>query len=283
MTQSTQDHAPDRERMRRALRLGNRVYQDVDHEMGAWLDIDRDSRVLDAGCGVGGMATVLASRAGALVAIDLDPEHVRETGERIEEAGLSGTASTRVDDITALDDPDGSFDLVWCSRVIHHLPDMLDGVRELARVAKRGGAVAIREGGLGFRVLPDEIGVGGRWFEDRLAAAGVGRFSPPRNAENGRTPYPFGWSQLLIDAGLTDVRGKTFTFDSLSPLTDDEQAWIEFHWRRWLTHDESRAALSDEDAEVIETLLDPDSPHYMFARSDLHLRSATTVYTGIKP
>lgn len=283
MTQSTHQQTPDRERMRVALRLGNRVYREVDHEAGAWLDVDRDARVLDAGCGVGGMATVLAALAGELVAVDLDPEHVRETGECIAVAGFSGTASTRVADITALDDPDGSFDLVWCSRVIHHLSDMLAGVREPARVAKPGGTVAIREGGFGFRVLPDEVGIGGRWFEDRLAAAGVGRFSPPRNAENGRTPYPFGWSQLLRDAGLTDVRGKTFTFDSLSPLTDDEQSWIEFHWRRWLTHDESRAALSDEDAEVIETLLDPESTHYLFARTDLHLRSATTVYTGVKP
>ena len=89
--------------------------------------------------------------------------------------------------------------------------------------------------------------------------------------------------QLLADAGLTDLRAKTFAFDSLSPLSDDEQAWIEFHWRRWLTHDESRAALDDDDAEVIETLLDPESEHYIFARSDLHLRSATTVYTGVKP
>ena len=142
-------------------------------------------------------------------------------------------------DITALEDPEASFDLVWCSRVVHHLPDMLAGVRELARVTKPGGTVAIREGGFGFRVLPDEIGVGGRWFEDRLAAAGVARFAPPRNAEDGETPYPWGWSQLLADAGLTDLRAKTFAFDSLSPLSDDEQAWIEFHWRRWLTHDEA--------------------------------------------
>ena len=283
MTQSTEQHGHYPERMRDALRLGNRVFRDLDHEVGAWLGINRGARVLDAGCGVGGMATVFAGLAGELVAVDLEPEHVRETGERIEEAGFSDTASPRVADITALDVPDGSFDLVWCSRVIHHLPDMLAGVRELARVAKPGGAVAIREGGFGFRVLPDEVEIGGRWFEDRLAATGVGRFAPPRNAENGRTPYLFGWSQLLLDAGLTDVRGKTFTFDALSPLTDDQQAWIEFHWRRWLTHDESRARLDDEDAEVIETLLDPESPHYLFARTDLHLRSATTVYTGVKP
>ena len=283
MTQPAHRHAPDPERMRRALRLNNRVFNEVDREVGAWLDVDRDARVLDAGCGVGGMATVLAGLSAALVAVDIDAENVRETGERLRDAGFAASADAHVADITALEDPEASFDLVWCSRVVHHLPDMLAGVRELARVTKPGGTVAIREGGFGFRVLPDEIGVGGRWFEDRLAAAGVARFAPPRNAEDGETPYPWGWSQLLADAGLTDLRAKTFAFDSLSPLSDDEQAWIEFHWRRWLTHDESRAALDDDDAEVIETLLNPESEHYIFARSDLHLRSATTVYTGVKP
>ena len=283
MTQPADRHAPDPERMRRALRLNNHVFSEVDREVGAWLDVDRGARVLDAGCGVGGMATVLAGLSAALVAVDIDAENVRETGERLREGGFAASADAHVADITALEDTEASFDLVWCSRVVHHLPDMLAGVRELARVTKPGGTVAIREGGSGFRVLPDEIGVGGRWFEDRLAAAGVARFAPPRNAEDGETPYPWGWSQLLADAGLTDLRAKTFTFDSLSPLSDDEQAWIEFHWRRWLTHDESRAALDDDDAEVIETLLDPESEHYIFARSDLHLRSATTVYTGVKP
>jgi SAM-dependent methyltransferase len=276
MTEPAHGHAPDRERMRRALRLSNRVFRDVDHDVAAWLDVDRAARVLDAGCGVGGMATVFAGLAGTLTAVDIDPENVRETGEGLDAAGFAAAADTRVGDITALDDPDGSFDLVWCSRVVHHLSDKLAGVSELARVTRPGGTVAIREGGFGFRVLPDLVGIGGRWFEDRLAAAGVGRFV-------GLTPHPSGWSQLLADAGLRDIRAKTFAFDSLSPLTDDEQAWIEFNWRRWLTDDESRASLSNEDAAVLETLLDPGSPHYAFARPDLHLRSATTVYTGVKP
>lgn len=34
---------------------------------------------------------------------------------------------------------------------------------------------------------------------------------------------------------------------------------------------------------MIEALLDRDSPHYLFARTDLHLRSASTVYTGVRP
>lgn len=235
MTAHAQQHGPDPERMRRALRLHNRVFRDIDHAVAAWLGVDGDARVLDAGCGVGGMATVLGGLAGAVLAVDLDPDNVRETGERIEEAGQAASAAARVADITALDEPDASFDVVWCSRVVHHLPDMPEGVRELARVTKPGGTVAIREGGFGFRVLPDEAAIGGRWFEDRLAAAGVGRFAPPRNAESGRTPYPFGWSQLLADAGLTDLRAKTFAFDSLSPLSADEKHWIEFHWRRRLT------------------------------------------------
>ena len=49
MTQPAHRHAPDPERMRRALRLSNRVFSEVDREVGAWLDVDRNARVLDAG------------------------------------------------------------------------------------------------------------------------------------------------------------------------------------------------------------------------------------------
>ena len=285
MTQTEHEDARgggfDPERMRRALRLNERVFGGTDIEAADWLGVGSGARALDAGCGVGGMALLLAGRVREVVAIDINADSVRETGDRLARAGGGASAVARVADLTALDEPDASFDLVWCGRVVHHLPDMLAGVRELARVTKPGGTVAIREGGFGFRVLPDEVGVGGFWFEDRLAAAGVGRFGR-RNA-HADAPYPFGWSQLLRDAGLADIRARTFAFDSLAPLSDDEQAWIEFHWRRWLTDDESRAQLGDEDAEALETLLDPESPHYAFARPDLHLRSATTVYAGTKP
>ncbi|MQA00053.1 MAG: methyltransferase domain-containing protein [Dehalococcoidia bacterium] len=276
-------HEVDPAEMRQSLLIHDRVFARTHREIAEWLGIDRGSRVFDAGCGVGGMAEVFAERAAEVVAVDLDDENVRHTVDRIDAATRRAAIDVRVGDLLRLDDPDDAYDLVWCSRVVHHLPDMLAGVTELARVTKPGGTVAIREGGFGFRVLPDDIGYGERWFEDRLAAAGVGRFGRPPVTEPDSVPYPFGWSQLLVDAGLVDIRAKTFGFDALSPLSDDERAWIEHHWRRWLAREDWRARLQPADIELLGALLDPASEHYVFARTDLHLRAGLTVYAGRRP
>lgn len=269
--------------MRQSLLIHDRVFERTHREVAQWLGVAPSSRVLDAGCGVGGMAAVFAEHAGEVVAVDLDPDNVRQTVDRLGASKPAATIDVHVGDLTQLDDPDEAYDLVWCSRVVHHLPDMLAGVRELARVTKPGGTVAIREGGFGFRVLPDDIGLGERWFEDGLAAAGVGRFGRPRVPESGSVPYLFGWSQLLADAGLVDLQAKTFGFDALSPLSDDQRAWVEHHWRRWLTREDWRELLQPADREVLEALLDPQSDGYVFSRSDLHLRAGITIYTGRRP
>ncbi|MBM4185611.1 MAG: methyltransferase domain-containing protein [Gemmatimonadetes bacterium] len=276
-------HAVTPEEMRRSLLIHDRVFERSHQEIGGWLEVGREHRVLDAGCGVGGMTVVFTQLAGSVEAIDLDEQNVAETWTRVNATPGSQNVRVATGDLAELAYEDATFDLVWCSRVVHHVPDMVAAIRELARVTRPGGTVAIREGGFPFRVLPDDIGLGERWLEDRLSAAGVGRFGRPRVPEKGSVPYPFGWSQLLADAGLVDVQAKTFGFDSLSPLSADEEAWVTHHWRRWLTREDWRALLRPEDIGVMEQLLDPDSPHHLFRRTDLHLRAGLTVYTGRRP
>jgi hypothetical protein len=159
--------------------------------------------------------------------------------------------------------------------VLHHIPDMLAAATELVRVTRPGGRVAVREGGFTFRVLPDGS------FEDRLAASGVGRFVRDRDLE-GSVPYPFGWAQLLLDAGLEALEARTFTTDSLSPLSADEQAWVLRQWRRWLDDAPAFDTLADDDRDILVQLADEHSPHSVFRRSDLHLRTGHSVYVGTR-
>lgn len=269
--------------MREGLLLHDRVFQRTLVEVVDWLGAGTGQRALDAGCGVGGMATVLAERVDALDAVDLDEENVRLTRERLAAATQRAAVEVRVGDLTHLDAPDATFDLVWSSRVVHHLPDMLAGMRELVRVTRPGGTVAIREGGFGFRVLPEETPFAGRSFEERLAAAGVGRMGRQNVPMEDAVDYPYGWPRLLADAGLVEVRARTFVFDALSPLSEDEQAWVLHQWGRWVTDERWRARLQPEDARILEALVDPGSPHHVFARDDLHLRATFCVYAGRRP
>ncbi len=48
-----------------------------------------------------------------------------------------------ISDITAIPEPDGSFDAILCSEVLEHLPDPVAAVRELGRLLKPGGQLIL--------------------------------------------------------------------------------------------------------------------------------------------
>jgi ubiquinone/menaquinone biosynthesis C-methylase UbiE len=100
------------------------------------------ARILDAGCGSGlGLALIAETyRPSRLVGIDLMPEQV----ERAIARGVPG-AEIRVGDITAIDEPDASFDAVFVFGILHHVPAWRAALRELARVLRPGGILLVEE------------------------------------------------------------------------------------------------------------------------------------------
>lgn len=48
-----------------------------------------------------------------------------------------------VSDITAIPEPDASFDAVMCTEVLEHLPDPLQAIKEFSRLLRKGGALII--------------------------------------------------------------------------------------------------------------------------------------------
>ena len=272
----------DDERMLQALLLQDRVFAPLMTEIAAWLGVERGMSILDAGCGAGGMALEFARRGATVAAVDPGERQREATAAAVQAEGLGDFVSVSPADVTALEYADGTFDLVWCSRVLHHVEDMAAGARELARVLRPGGRLVIREGGFTFRVLPDEIGIGEPHLEDRLAAAGVGGFVRARDLSDA-VPYPFGWPQLLRDAGLVDLDARTFTTDSLSPLSADEEEWVLGNWTRWLEDEGMRARIPAADVAVLERLADRISTDWALGRPDLHLRTGHSLYAGVKP
>jgi len=103
-------------------------------------------RLLDVGCGPGSITIDLAARVAPGEVVGLDSSEAVVVLAR--EAARSARATNltfRTGDIYALDYPDASFDVVHAHQVLQHLTDPVAALRELRRVARPGGLVAVRD------------------------------------------------------------------------------------------------------------------------------------------
>ncbi|MFE3517499.1 class I SAM-dependent methyltransferase [Streptomyces sp. NPDC059166] len=98
--------------------------------------------VVDAGCGTGRALPALRAAVGAggtVVAADLTPAML----DRARLAGRQAYGSLLLADVTRLPLRTGSADAVFAAGLISHLPEPLQGLRELARVVRPGGRLAL--------------------------------------------------------------------------------------------------------------------------------------------
>jgi len=95
-------------------------------------------RVLDAGCGGGGMPLSLAEHADEVIGIDPIDRFGQAAVVLGRERGLSNLHFARADGM-ALPFQDGAFDLVLSHAVIEHVPDAALYLRECRRVMAPGG------------------------------------------------------------------------------------------------------------------------------------------------
>lgn len=106
--------------------------------------IKQGARVLDVGCGLGGSALWLARNLGcSVLGLNISPVQVAMATEKARSDGLDGRVEFRVFDVTSLDLPGESFDVVWVIECSEHLPDKARFISDCARVLKGGGTLAL--------------------------------------------------------------------------------------------------------------------------------------------
>jgi len=96
------------------------------------------ARILDAGCGTGGLIRRLAARRPEWRWTGVDVEPLA-----CELARKLGAADVREASVTALPFGEGEFDAVVSADVLYHLDDDGAALREMARVLRPGGIVVI--------------------------------------------------------------------------------------------------------------------------------------------
>jgi SAM-dependent methyltransferase len=102
--------------------------------------------VLDVGCGPG---TITADLATLVTPARVTALEVTEAALDLARAEIGRRGQTNVDfavgDVHALDFPDDTFDVVHAHQVLQHLGDPVAALREMRRVAKPGGVIAVRD------------------------------------------------------------------------------------------------------------------------------------------
>ncbi len=100
------------------------------------------ARVLDCAAGTGQFSLAAAERAGSVLCTDLSEAMLAQARKKAAKRGLSNLEFAPRD-LTALPDPDGSFDAVIAANVLHLLADPEPAVRELWRVTAPGGRLIL--------------------------------------------------------------------------------------------------------------------------------------------
>lgn len=170
-------------------------------ELAKAAGLDATKRVLDVGSGLGGTSRCLAREFNCRVTgIDLTGEYCRAAAMLTAKIGLKELVDFRQGDATHMPFQDHSFDIVWTEHVAMNIPDKRRLYREMYRVLKPGGTLAI--------------------YDILAGPSGPVLFPVPW----ARTPDT---SFLVSPDELRDLLQKTgFQVSSWSDTTDVARAWF---------------------------------------------------------
>lgn len=148
-------------------------------------------RLLDVGCGAGREALGFARAGFDVVAIDLAPAMIEAARANARREGLG--IAFRVQSMTELDEPPGSFDGAFCTAALNHVPGRALRVATLARVARALGPGGVLILGVIYR---QPLGLFSRTrLVDFLRVVGARLLGPRRFSEPGD-----GWMREVSEA-----------------------------------------------------------------------------------
>ena len=179
-------------------------------------------RFLDVAAGSGALSIPAAHLGARVLAIDQSPVMLDLLRTRARQEGLD--IETGVMDGHALQLADNTFDVAGSQFGVMLFPDMPKGIREMARVVKRGGRVLMNVYG-----DPHKIEFFG-FFVTAIQSVRPGFTGPPMDPP----PLPFQLQDLerlrneLAGAGLNDVKVETIT--ETTEFRSGEELW---DWLVW--------------------------------------------------
>jgi demethylmenaquinone methyltransferase / 2-methoxy-6-polyprenyl-1,4-benzoquinol methylase len=119
------------------------------------IDAGPADTVLDVACGTGAVAVELARTHGCrVVGLDQSPEMLAEGHRRVSDAGLADRVELVAGRAEELPFEDGSFAGLTFTYLLRYVDDPAATIRELVRVVRPGGTIAMLEFAVPARPLP---------------------------------------------------------------------------------------------------------------------------------
>jgi ubiquinone/menaquinone biosynthesis C-methylase UbiE len=212
--------------------------------------------LLDVGCGPGNITADLADRLvkGSVVGIDLSDEVIRLARSQYANESQPNL-SFEVADVYDLDFSENSFDVVYAHQVLQHLSKPVEALREMRRVLRPGGTLAVRDADYGtFAWSPDEPLLD-RWLElyhDITRA---------NHAEANAGRYLKSW---VTEAGFDHVSASSsnWIFESA-----DERSWWGGLWADRVLHSDFAQQGIEYELTTVKELEQIAEAFYRWARS----------------
>ena len=244
------------------------------------LEIAPGSLGLDAACGNGDHSIWLAEAAspdGRVTGLDISAQGLFRARASSARAGLAERLAFLQGDLRCLPFEDHVFDWAWCVDSLWPGPksqgflgmDPLPILRELARVVRPGGMIAVLFWS-SQKMLP-----GHPFLEARLNATRAAGY--PFQEDWSPKAHIFSAPLWLCEAGLKEIRGRTFVADVQAPINgrtrNDLAACFQMLWEK------AAEELSDGDRMKFEQLCLQESPDFIADRPDYYAFITYTLFS----
>ena len=247
-----------------------------------------NGRVLDAGCGPGGLFPLILEAldpSGALVAIDRSTPHLEAAKKlTISQALEERVQLAQVDLESNLPYPDGSFDDVWSADVItpDDFADIPSVVSELFRVLKPGGSLSLFYGNwLRQQLLP-----GHSRLEHLISIAKEFAYARDRAWEGHN--HPECAERWLREAGCQSTILRLLPVSYHQPLPPHVHRFLADRslgtfYDKAIQEFGARVGLDASDLALWRRLSDPQSPDFILNQPDYVCVQVAMLIVGQKP
>lgn len=220
-----------------------------------------------AGTGTGGLALARRFPAAEVVAVDRSDVMLQRAEAAAHEQGMAERMRIVRADLDSEWPAVGGVDLAWAASSLHEVADPSRLLRDIHAALNPGATLVVVEMDDLPRFLPDDVGLGRPGLEARCHAA---------VAELHWNAHP-DWRAHIEGAGFEVVEQRAFAVE-VNPAPPNTANYARGYLSRIRAALDGR--LAADDLDVLDRILEQDSPDGLAHRGDLVVRGSRTAWAA---